>query len=75
MGIDIQQESLSIITVINPTVDGCEILHQLVDGLSHQKIPAFTMFHSYLMVTLPGAGFRNQPQYVTSQLDRGRAIK
>ena len=30
------------------TVEGCEILHQLVYGLSPDKIPLFTVFHSYL---------------------------
>ena len=69
------------------TVDGCEILHQLIGGFSHSNPiwlvvdlalwkmmqfvrldhhtnqPWFTVFHRCLRVPLPGAGFRNHPQY------------
>jgi len=48
------------------TVDGCEILHQLVYGLSppkKKKKTLFTMFHSYRLRLPTGAGFRNHPQY------------
>jgi hypothetical protein len=37
-----------------------EILHQLVDGQNPIKIPSFTVFHSFLMVPLFGAGFHPQ---------------
>jgi hypothetical protein len=32
---------------IDHIVDGCEILHQLVDGKHPLIIPLFTVFHSY----------------------------
>ena len=32
------------------TVDACEILHQLVDGLSHYDPIILTVFHRYLIV-------------------------
>ena len=35
----------------NEPLDGCEILHQLIDGKHPILIPFFTVFHSYLIVS------------------------
>ena len=43
------------------TGDGCEILHQLIDGFPI-IIPWFTEFHRHLL-SFPTTGFCNHPQY------------
>jgi hypothetical protein len=38
--------SMALLNTFN-TVDGCEILHQVVDGQNPFTIPLFAVFHSY----------------------------
>ena len=54
----------SFSSIMFHSVDGCEILHQLVDGLSHYSpSPIIYTFSQLPGVSLPGAGFRTHPPF------------
>ena len=47
------------------TVDGCEILHQLIDG-KHPIIPLVIFIYRFQPSKIGGAGFRNHPAAISS---------
>ena len=49
-------------------VDGCEILHQLIDGQNHDMIRLFTMFHRcFIVTTRPIVNYQLAQDFATIQ--------